>query len=757
MISWGDFVTRVYQVTRVLLFLLLVAATLSASETAPSAFERGKKEEARQNYEEAYVAYKAAYTLQPSNVEYRSAATRLQFLAAAAKVHRGVQLRDAGNLREALLQFEAAHQMDPSSSIARQQIENTKKAIAESQTPDATDASGEEDALAAELDALQGPIKLAPVAEVPITLKISEDTKVIYETVGKLAGINVLFDPDYVPHRIRVELMGINLLQALETLALQSKTFWRPVTPNTIFVASDNPAKRKELEQSVVKTFYLSNLSQPTELQDVVNAVRTVLEVSRIQQLPSQQAIVMRGTPDQILLAEKIVHDIDKALPEVVVEVAVMQVSRDKVKNLGINPPSSASVQLQSNTASTTSSTSSSSTSTSTSSTSNSLSLNSLGYLNATDFQVTIGAASLNALASDSSTKIIQNPQLRSINGQKASLKIGERVPTATGSYSSGVTTGTVSALVNTQFQYLDVGVNVDITPRVFDNGDVGLKVGLDVSSVTGYVSIGGISEPEIGQRKIEHEIRLKDGEVNLLGGMFETQETKSISGIPGLSNIPILKYLFSETSKETVNSEIVFALIPHIVRARDIVPLNRRTLDVGTANGIQLHSAQNHPATTDHKGQSASIVPVSVSQSAVAAKTTAAFDPPSVSIHAGSTFAVNVMLSNVENASSVPLRLIYDPDRLGVLNVSNGGFLDQGDQIVALSHREDTAAGVLECTALRPRGSGGASGNGAVVTVTFLAKSTGLSRLTVADANVVHPDGQVLAIPATEMSVTVQ
>ena len=148
---------------------------------------------------------------------------------------------------------------------------------------------------------------------------------------------------------------------------------------------------------------------------------------------------------------------------------------------------------------------------------------------------------------------------------------------------------------------------------------------------------------------------------------------------------------------------------------------------------------------------------PVSVSQSAAATKPTAAFDPPSVSTHAGSTFAVNVMLSNVENASSVPLRLIYDPARLEVVNVSNGGFLDQGDQIVALSHREDTSAGVMECTALRPRGSGGASGNGAVVTVTFLAKSAGASRLTVTDANVVHPDGQMLAIPATEMSVTVQ
>jgi hypothetical protein len=147
----------------------------------------------------------------------------------------------------------------------------------------------------------------------------------------------------------------------------------------------------------------------------------------------------------------------------------------------------------------------------------------------------------------------------------------------------------------------------------------------------------------------------------------------------------------------------------------------------------------------------------VSVAQLSAAAKATAAFDPPSVSTRAGATFAVNVMLSNVENAFSVPLRLVYDPARLEVVNVSNGGFLDQGDQIVALSHREDTSAGVMECTALRPRGSGGASGNGAVVTVTFLAKSAGISRLTVADANVVHPDGQMLAIPVTEMSVTVQ
>src|SRR5207253_7774635 len=194
--------------------------------------------------------------------------------------------------------------------------------------------------------------------------------KVIYETVGKLAGINVLFDPNYTSRRVKIELNGVTLEQALQIIALESKTFWRPVTPNTIFVASDTPAKRKDVEQSVIKTFYLANLSQPTELQDVVNALRQILEISRIQPLPSQGALVVRGTPDQIALAEKLVGDLDKARSEVIVEVAIMQVSRDKTRNLGINPPTSATVALQSNINNTTSSTTSSTTTTTTNTTS---------------------------------------------------------------------------------------------------------------------------------------------------------------------------------------------------------------------------------------------------------------------------------------------------------------------------------------------------------------------------------------------------
>ena len=227
--------------------------------------------------------------------------------------------------------------------------------IKEAQNPQPQASAPGTTALRRRLESAQGPVELAPISNVPITLKVTEKSDVIYQTVGKLAGINVLFDPDYKPKQARIELNGVTLEDALEIISFETKTFWRPVTPNTIFVAQDNPAKRKELEQNVIKTFYLSNLSQPTELQDVVNAMRTILEVSRIQQLPSQGAIVVRGTPDQMALAQKLVDDLDKAKPEVLIEVAVMQVSRDKSRKLGINPPTSVSVALQPNVNTTTS------------------------------------------------------------------------------------------------------------------------------------------------------------------------------------------------------------------------------------------------------------------------------------------------------------------------------------------------------------------------------------------------------------------
>jgi general secretion pathway protein D len=756
--------------------LLVVTITLAAAAaSANSLFKKGKDAEARQNYEQAYEYYKQAYDLKPKDLAYRAAYERLRFYAGASHVKRGQLLRDSGKLDEALAEFQKAVEVDPSSPIALQEVRRTQQMIDAAKAPGPKAAAPASSGLEQRVQEAQGPVELSAISNIPITLKLTEDTKVIYETVGKLAGINVLFDPDYTSRRVKIELNGVTLEQALEIIALESKTFWRPVTANTIFVASDTPAKRKDVEQSVIKTFYLANLSQPTELQDVVNALRQILEISRIQPLPSQGALVVRGTPDQIALAEKLVGDLDKARSEVIVDVAVMQVSRDKARTLGINPPTSATVALQNNINTTTTTPTTGGTTTpiantgSSSGSANQINLNRLGNLNATDFTVTINPATATALFTDSTTKIIQNPQIRAVDGQKASLKIGDRVPVATGSFQPGIGGVGINPLVNTQFQYLDVGVNIDITPRVHAGREVTLKVSMDISNVTGQSNIGGISQPVIGQRKIEHEIRLKEGEVNLLGGMLEDSTTKSLSGIPGLSQIPILRYLFGQTNTEHRENEIVFALIPHIVRSQDLSELNQRALQVGTASAIELRrvsrpapgdgGAPTQPTPTPTPAQP---VPPPAqtpppSQGPAGGTASFIFDPAIVTQPAGSTFAVNVLLTGAQNVYSVPLQVSYDPKVLQVVNVSNGGLLSQDGQSVALVHRDDDQSGALQITATRPPGSAGISGQGAVVTLTFMAKASGQSTLTISKGGAKDPNMQSLPVSGAVATVTVQ
>ena len=748
------------------LVLLVVAVTLpAAADKAKSLFNKGKEAEARQNYEQAYDLYKQAYDLKPQELNYRAAATRTRFLAAAAHVHEGQLLRTLGKLDDALVEFQKAAQIDPSLSIAKQEIKRTQDMINTAKAPPKAQAAPG-GMLGRRLQEATGPVDLAAISNVPITLKLTEDTKTIYETIGKLAGINVLFDPDYTSRRINVELNGVTLEEALEIVALQSKTFWRPVTPNTIFVAADNPSKRKEIEQSVIKTFYLANLSLPTELQDVVNAMRQIPEISRIQPLPSEGAIVVRGTPDQVALAEKLVNDLDKAKPEVVVEVAVMQVSRDKIRNLGINPPTSATVALQNNVNTVTPTTGGTGTVTTasqgTSGTPNQINLNRLGNLNATDFTVTIPPATVTALLNDSTVKIIQNPQIRALDGQKATLKIGDRVPVATGSFQPGIGGVGINPLVNTQFQYLDVGVNIDITPKVHPDGEITLKVALDVSAVTSTTNIGGINQPVIGQRKIEHDIRLREGEVNLLGGILEDQQTRSLSGIPGLAQIPILHYLFAQTNTEHRENEIVFALIPHIVRGLDVSDWNRRAIDVGTANAIELHRASH---TVTPAGQAPAqpqvapppATPPAQPQTQPPGTASFLFDPATITQKPGSTFTVNINVSGVQNVNSVPLQVSYDHNLLQLVNVSNGGFLSQDGQTVALVHRDDEQSGMLQITATRPPGSGGISGQGSVVTLTFQAKAPGQSELTIARGGARDPSMQAIPVAGTVANVIIQ
>ncbi len=565
---------------KLLLFVILAGtvAVPAVAESAESYFKAGDKAERKNNYDAAFQAYKKAHEAKVNDPKYMAAFLRMRFYAAAEHIHAGETLKDQGKLQEAMAEFQAAAVIDPTSFEALGQIRRMVEMIHQQDVAkeNAKKNNAEPTTLEKEAKGAEGPVTLDIKWDTPISLHLTSTTvDVVYKTIAKIAGINVLIDPDYKPQKINFELQDVSLGQALEMIEMQSKTFWRPLSSNTIMVAADTGSKRKELEQNVMKTFYLKNAASPADLQQAAGTLKAILDISRIQVTPEQRSLTLRGTPDQMVLAQKLITDIDKPKAEVVIDVLVMEVSTDRLKTIGTNPPTSASVTLAPGGTSTSGSSGSS------------LTLDSFTHLSAGDFAVSIPGISFSVLASDSNTKVLQRPEIRVMDSEKATLKIGDRVPIASGSFQSGF-----GGSVNTQFQYLDVGVNIDITPYVHSGGEVTLKMSLEVSSVTGEQNIGGFNQPTIGQRRIEHEARLKDGEVNLIAGILTDSETRSIGGYPWLMNIPILKYLFGQQTKDHSKSEIVFAIIPHIVRSYEVNEDNLKLVDLGSGNNVTYRKA---------------------------------------------------------------------------------------------------------------------------------------------------------------------
>jgi general secretion pathway protein D len=568
------------------LFAVLALFGLSSvqlhAQSAASLYKHGQTAEAREDYDTALDYYQKARAKAPKDLNYRTSLYRVRISASSMHLSKGRKLLLGGDEQAALAEFLHAAEIDPSNEAAQQEIAKVREKQGET-PPQAETSLSAQPGAQEELDSIGAPVVLKPLSNEPLTLHYTEDTKVVYQAIGKAAGINILFDPDYTSKRIQVDLNNSSLLDALRIVGTMSNTFWRPVTDNTIFVALNNRAKRTELDEQAVQTFYLANAWQQNDLTDVQTALRNVLAGNfKVYGVAGQNAIVCRGTPDELLLAQKLINDLDKARAEVVVDIAVLEVSKNWEKTLGIAWPTSVGVALE---APNSSSSTTSTTTTSTSSTTTSPTLYDLAHLKATDFAVTIGSATANLLLTDSNTKILQNPRIRATDQQKALLTIGERIPIATGSYQTGAATAMVSSLVNTQFQYQDVGVKVEMTPTVHYDNDVTLKIKIEVSSQASSVTISGVTEPIIAQNIVDQVIRLREGEASILGGIQESQDQTSWNGIPGLSSIPILKYLFGSKDHTITSNELVFLVVPHIVRSQVLDRANLRVIDTGAGN----------------------------------------------------------------------------------------------------------------------------------------------------------------------------
>jgi general secretion pathway protein D len=733
---------------------------LAGCPKGSSEYGQGRKAEALQDYDTALEHYQRALRHDPTNTEYKIKANRIRFEAGQFHVNQGHKLREKGELQQALSEFQRAMSIDPSSPIAEQETRRTMELMATK----AREAEGAATPTKEpETPLAEAPPELKPLSRAPINLKMANDARIVFETIGKLAGLTVIFDPDFPSRRVTTELTNVTLEQALDIISLQSKSFWKPVTENIIFIVPDQPQKRRDYEEQIVRTFYMSNTVQPQDLTEIVTGLRQLLDLKRVQQLNAQNAIIVRDTPDKIALAEKLISDIDKAKPEVVISVQVLQARRDRLRDLGILPGGSSTLGF------TPQGTSSGST---TSTTPTGLSLDQLKHLSTKDYSITLPGATANFIMSDNNTKIIQNPEIRAIDGQPAKLRVGDRVPVATGSFQAGVgvgatgASGFVNPLVNTQFQYIDVGVNVDITPRVHPNREISMKVTVEVSSVTGTSTIGGIQQPIISQRKIEHDVRLKEGEVNVLGGLIDRTDTKNLSGWPGFSKIPFLRYFFSSEHTEVQESEVLIVLIPRIVRVPEWTRANLHSLSAGTETNVQVRRESNIQAPRETPSSTpppaaqppagAGMQP-SGSQPG-AAETSGApsrirFEPQSVTLKAGQTTTVSVVVDDVKDLFSIPLLLQYNPAVISVEEVRHGGFLSGGTQEIAIVQRVDKERGQAIISATRQPNTLGVNGSGTLMGLVIKAIAPGTSNLSIVQVNA--RDSQQKPIPLVSSEAT--
>jgi general secretion pathway protein D len=545
----------------------LVLIWLAGCSAGNVAYRDARKAELRKDWDTALVDYEKAGRAHPENAKIIIHEALVRAQASAFHLKQGQRLLKEGRLDQASGEFQEAVGIDPTNQAAAQEL---ARVVAAQAAAKQARQGALKQALKADEEAANAPaVKLKPFPTEPLAhLRIpSSDSRKIFEALAKLADLNVAFTSTFRPVPISVDLSNVKVEDALDIFALQTHTFWRAVTSNTILVIPDTPTDRRDYDAEELKTIYLSNPLAQADRTAITTALKQVLGLQRIIDNPDSNAIVIRDTPEKIAAAEQLVHELDRSKAEIVMEVSVVEADRDRTRDLGLYPATISSTGtitpgLQGGLVysppitTSTSGTTSSQTGLS---------------LNRSDFALIIPSAAANAILNDTRSHILQNPQVRVTDGQTAKLKIGQRVPYATGSFVPSLTSTSSATgsglLASTQFQFQDVGVNLELTPHLLADGEVAIHAKIEISSLGASITIAGVSEPTFGQRTIEHDIRLKESEVSVLGGLIQTTITNTVSGVPGLGEIPYLRYFFSTEHVERQESEVLVMLTPRVVR----------------------------------------------------------------------------------------------------------------------------------------------------------------------------------------------
>ncbi len=559
----------------------LAAALLSAGCAAATAARQGRDAEFRQDYDRAVVEYTKALRLKPNDDDARVGLQRAKARASEDHLERARRLAALNKLDEAVVEYGLAAELNPTSTVVDGELTATRNKL-RTRVAVAREGKTELQTLIDRTRDLPPPgLDLPTNVRMPASLTFRDAaSRDVFTTIARFAGISVVFDTQFRSEPVSVDLRNASLDDALSTVAAATRTFFRVTAPQTVVVVPDTPTKRREYEEEVVRTFYLSN----ADLKETLDLLRVVLDARRVSPVTATNAVTIKDTPERVAAAARVIAAIDKARPEVIVDVELLEVDRTRLLEYGLqiaspDPSSSGGLSPGLN----------GSVSTDTSKT---LTLQALKNLSQSDILfANLPGLYYRLLKNDVNTRTLANPQLRSSEGITASAKFGDRVPIPVTTFSPLATGGAPQQPI-TSFNYENIGVNIDITPRTHHDSDVTLQLNIAVTSISG-TGFGGL--PTFGNREIKNQIRLRDGETSMLAGLIRDDERRSLDGIPGLSDLPLVGRMFAHSQRTSNQTDIVLTLTPHIVRVLDLTESDLRPFRVSrdsATGGIDLPSS---------------------------------------------------------------------------------------------------------------------------------------------------------------------
>jgi general secretion pathway protein D len=562
-----------------LVLVIVLGLGLASACATATGMRRGHQAELAQDYDRAVVEYTKLARANPANTEARLALQRVKLRAAQDHVSRGRRLAGLERYEEAVVEYQLASELNPTDSQVDAALRDARQKL---RTKLSVTRAGR-----TELESLIDRTRdlPAPGLELPDGVKLpgslvfgnGATSKAVFLTVGKFANLSTIFDPAFRDQPLSIDLRNMTLGDALAGITSSTHTFYRVTAPRTITIVPDTPAKRREYEESIIQTFFLSN----ADLKETIDLLRIVVDIRQISPTSATNSISIKDTPERVAAAAKLINAIDKARPEVVIEVELLEVNRTKLQEYGLQIASPGSPGI-SGTADINR---------------DDFRLANLKNLTAADvFLSGMPGLYYRLLKNDQATRTLASPHLRTAEGLTATARFGEEVPVPVTTFAP-IAAGGVNTQPITSYTYRNVGVNIDITPRLHHDDEVSLALKITLSSLGTTVGFGGL--PTFGNREISTTIRLKDGETNMLAGLIRDDERSVLSGIPGLSDVPLVGRLFANTHRETQQTDIILTLTPHIVRVLDLTEADLRPFRLGREGGATTFGELTNPGGT--------------------------------------------------------------------------------------------------------------------------------------------------------------